>query len=239
MSPSPAGTRTIVVTGVAHRGQVGEAVAEAFAGERWVVCVVGRQLADSRARAAELVGRGFDVRPFACDLANPAATAILAREVIASAGRVDALVNLAGGFALSGPVAESDPDAYARLCRINVDTALMTTRAFLPALRESAGAVVFVGSAGALPGARVKNISAYAMTKTAVLVLMRAVAQEEAAHGVRANAIAPASIRTRANLEAMPPDTRYVEREEVASAIAWLCSPAASAVTGQIVELSP
>lgn len=239
MIPSPADTRTIVVTGVAHRGQVGEAVAEAFARAGHTVCVVAREIGDASARAGELVERGFDVRPFACDLADPAATARLARAVEEDAHRVDALVNLAGGFAMSGPVAESDPDVYARQYRINVETALMTTRAFLPALRQTRGAVVFVGSPPALPGARPKNLSAYAMAKAAVLVLMRAVAQEEAAHGIRANAIAPAAIRTRTNLETMPPGTSYVEREAVADAVIWLCSPAAEAVTGQVLELSP
>jgi len=228
-----------VVTGVAHRGQVGEAVAEAFAVAGDTVCVVAREIGDARDRAEALVERGFDVRPFACDLADPAATEALARTVEQSAGRVDALVNLAGGFAMSGPVADGDPDVYARQYRINVETALLTTRAFLPALRRARGAVVFVGSPPALPGGRARNVSAYAMAKAAVLVLMRAVAQEEAAYGVRANAIAPNAIRTQTNTESMPPDTRYVEREAVAAAIMWLCSGAARAVTGQVLELSP
>ena len=228
-----------MVTGVAHRGQVGEAVAEAFARAGETVYVVAREIGDASARAGELVKRGFDVRPFACDLADPAATARLARAVEENTHRVDALVNLAGGFAMSGPVAESDPDVHARQYRINVETALMTTRAFLPALRQTRGAVVFVGSPAVLPGARPKNLSAYSMAKAAVLALMRAVAHEEAAHGVRANAIAPAAIRTRTNLETMPPGISYVEREAVADAIIWLCSPLAAAVTGQVVELSP
>ena len=239
MNPTPARTRNIVVTGVAHRGQVGEAVADAFARTGDTVCVVARTMEDASARAAELATPGFDVRPFACDLADPAAAVELARAVEASAGRVDALVNLAGGFDVSGPVADAELDVYARQYQINVATALMATRAFLPALRRARGSVVFVGSPPALPGARPKNLSAYAMAKAAVLVLMRAVAQEEAGNHVRANAIAPAAIRTRTNTAAMPPGTSYVEREAVAATIAWLCSPAAAAVTGQVVELSP
>jgi len=67
---------------------------------------------------------------------------------------------------------------------------------------------------------------------------MRAVAQEERANGVRANALAPASIRTASNIQAMGDDVRYVEREEVAAAVAFLCRDAASAVTGQLIALS-
>lgn len=231
-------SRVVVVTGVAHPGQVGESVAEAFARQRDVVCIVARSQADADARAAELTDRGFDVRPFACDLADRSATTGLARAVLASTGRVDALVNLAGGFALSGPVADLDPAAAVHLHRINAVTAMMTTAAFLPELRRTRGAIVFVGSSVALPGGRVRNISAYAMAKAGVLALMRAVAQEERPHGVRVNAIAPASIRTATNMASMPPDAAYVEREEVAATIAWLCSPEASAVYGQVLELS-
>lgn len=236
---SPAHTRNIVVTGVARRGQVGEAVAKAFASAGDTVCIVARELADATERATELVAHGFDVRPFACDLADPIATAGLARAVVEGAGRVDALVNLAGGFAVSGPVADGDPAVYDHQYRINVLTALMATRAFLPSLRRTQGAVLFVGSPPALPGRRSRNVSAYAMAKAAVLVLMRAVAQEEAAHGVRANAIAPAAIRTASNLDSMPPGAIYVEREVVAATIVWLCSAAAAAVSGQVVELAP
>jgi NAD(P)-dependent dehydrogenase (short-subunit alcohol dehydrogenase family) len=77
----------------------------------------------------------------------------------------------------------------------------------------------------------------YAAAKTGVAVLMQAVAQEERANGVRANALAPASIRTAANLQSMGGDTRYVEREDVAAAVVWLCSEQARAVTGQVVRL--
>jgi NAD(P)-dependent dehydrogenase (short-subunit alcohol dehydrogenase family) len=152
---------------------------------------------------------------------------------------VDVLVNLAGGFAFSGPVADSDPAVYARQYEINVSTAYVATRAFLPALRATSGAIVYVASASALPGARVRDVSAYAMAKTAVVALMRAVAQEERSYGVRANAIAPGAIRTSSNEASMPAGTRYVEREAVAEVIRFLASPAAAAITGQVVELSP
>ena len=182
---------------------------------------------------------GLDAHPFACDLADPDATTRLARDVLAGAAHVDALINRAGGFAMSGPVAESDPVAWMNQITINLATAYATTRAFLPALRTTRGAVAFVASAVALPAARVRNSSAYAVAKGGVLMLMRAVAQEEKSNGVCANAVAPASIRTHDNVAVMPADTRFVEPESVASAILFLCSPAASQITGQVIELTP
>jgi NAD(P)-dependent dehydrogenase (short-subunit alcohol dehydrogenase family) len=80
-------------------------------------------------------------------------------------------------------------------------------------------------------------MAAYAVAKSGVITLMRAVAQEEGVHGVRANAVAPTSIRTAANIESMGSDANYVERSEIASTVLWLCSEEASAVTGQVVKL--
>jgi NAD(P)-dependent dehydrogenase (short-subunit alcohol dehydrogenase family) len=80
-------------------------------------------------------------------------------------------------------------------------------------------------------------MSAYAAAKSGVLALMRAVAAEERARGVRANAVAPTAIRTRDNLEAMGEGVRYVERESVADVVLWLCSPAARNVSGQVFKL--
>jgi NAD(P)-dependent dehydrogenase (short-subunit alcohol dehydrogenase family) len=64
------------------------------------------------------------------------------------------------------------------------------------------------------------------------------VAQEEHMHGVRANAVAPTAIRTNANLDSMGDKFPYVEREAVATMIAFLCSAAAVNVSGQVIELS-
>ena len=80
-------------------------------------------------------------------------------------------------------------------------------------------------------------MAAYAAAKSGVLALMRAVAQEEAKAGVRANAVAPTAIRTAANERSMGADASYVEREEVAATVGWLCSASASAVTGQALRL--
>ncbi|MDA1082145.1 MAG: SDR family NAD(P)-dependent oxidoreductase [Gemmatimonadetes bacterium] len=237
---APAGvTRSVVITGVARVGQLGDALARSLASDGTRIAIVARKLGDATSRAAEMRADGFDVHPFGCDLSDPAATLVLAQAVMYEFGRVDALVNAAGGFAFSGPVAAADPALLSGQFATNVSTALNATRAFLPALRESRGAIVFVSSAAALPGSRVRHVSAYAMAKTAVLTLMRAVAQEERENGVRSNAIAPGAIRTGTNLSSMPATTRYVEPEVVASAVRFLCSPASEGVTGQVVGLVP
>ena len=239
VTATPGAFRSVVVTGVARPGQLGDVIARAFAlrGDR--VCIVARSITDATARASEMRGDQLDAHPFACDLTDPTATTELARQVLDGAGRVDALVNVAGGFALSGPVADSDPAVWSQQIAINLGTAYATTRAFLPALRTTKGNVVFVASSAALPGARVRHAAAYAVAKSGVLTLMRAVAQEEQANDVRSNAVAPGTVRTRDNVAAMPAGTRFVEPESIAAAILFLCSPQALQITGQVIELTP
>jgi NAD(P)-dependent dehydrogenase (short-subunit alcohol dehydrogenase family) len=217
---------------------VGEVVARAFADRGARVFLVDRLEDEVRARSEALLAAGLRAAALAADLSDPAAVEALAARVRdATSGRVHALVHLAGGFAASGPVAESDPTAWTRQFTINLTTAYLTARAFLPLLRTTKGALVFFGSEAALPGARVSGIAAYAAAKSALLTLAQAIAQEERDHGVRANAVAPAAIRTAANLADMGADTAFVTREAVADVVLWLCSDAARAVTGQVVRV--
>jgi NAD(P)-dependent dehydrogenase (short-subunit alcohol dehydrogenase family) len=231
--------RTIVLTGVGREGQVGEVVARAFAEEGATLTLVDRDGSDAGDRAAALRAAGHTVHPEQCDLGDPDAVAALAGRIAdRHDGRVDALINIAGGFAMSGPIAESDVAVWRRQLDINLITAYLATRALLPMLRPTRGAIVYFAAAAALPGEKVAGMTAYVAAKTGVIVLARAVAEEERDAGVRANAIAPTAIRTAANLGAMSPKTRYVEREDVARAALFLCSDDARAVTGQILRLA-
>lgn len=223
-----------LITGVGRKGQVGEAVAAALARRGDRVIVVSRGAEEVRARAADIP----NAVGYACDLADPADVERLAFRVRDEHGAtLDALVNLAGGFATSGPIAESDPAVLHTQMQISLTTAYLATRAFWTMLAGARGSVVFMASEAVIEGARVARMAAYSAAKHAVVGLMRSVADEGRAVGVRANALAPAAIRTAANEGAMGPDQRYVERDDVAATIAYLCSPAANAVTGQVIRL--
>ena len=231
--------RTIVLTGVGREGQVGEVIARAFADEGATLVLVGHGIDEANARAADLRSAGGAAHPEACDLTDPGAVAALAERVAQQHNhRVDAVVHAAGGFAMSGSVADSDLDVWRRQLDINLTTAYLTTRAFLPLLRATRGSLVLFASASALPGEKVADMSAYVVAKTGVTVLARAVAQEERDTGVRANAIAPTAIRTAKNLSTMGSKTRYVEREDVARAALFLCADESRAITGQILRLA-
>ena len=232
------GGRSVVLTGVGHEGQVGEAVAQAFAEHGARVFLVDRSDAGVRARAEALVAKGLRAASLSTDLTDPATTMALAERVReATGGRVSALVHLAGGFAPSGLVAESDPAVWHQQFSISATTAYVTARAFAPLVRAGKGAFVFFASEAVLPGAKVAELSAYTAAKSAVVALMRALAQEEKSHGVRANAVAPTAIRTAANVAAMGADAPMVSREAVADVVLWLCSDAARAVSGQVIPV--
>jgi NAD(P)-dependent dehydrogenase (short-subunit alcohol dehydrogenase family) len=230
--------RLIVLTGAGREGQVAEAVAAAFVATGARLALVGRDAVQVEARAEALRARGHEVAGYAADLADATQVEALVRHIVRDQGsRIDALVNVAGGFAHSGPVAEADVSLLPRQIAINLTTAYHATRYLLPFLRATRGAVVYFASEAVLPGGAVAGISAYAAAKAGVVALMRAIAEEERDRGVRANAVAPSAIRTSANVAAMGSAVRYVEREQVADAVLYLCSEGARAITGQVIKL--
>lgn len=236
--PSFRGSR-VLVTGVGRAGQVGDAIARAFADADAAVLLVGHDLATVQARADEMRSTGRDAAAYSCDLADAHAVEELARRVTSDhAGGLAALVNVAGGFEVTGSVAASDPARFARQIEINLTTAYLSTRAFLPAVRQARGAIVYFASEAALAGGAVGGLAAYAAAKSAVVALMRSVASDEASHGVRANAVAPGAIRTAANVQVMGEGARYVEIRDVSAAVLYLSSEGARAITGQVIRLS-
>jgi len=235
----PLSNSVVLLTGVGREGQVGEVVARAFAERGASLVLVDRREEQASSRASVLRRDGNQAWGYGCDLSDPAAVASLAQRVRTERGdALAAFVHLAGGFSASGPVADSDLEVWNRMFAVNLTTAYLCTRAFLPLLRVSHGAIVYFASEAVLPGGRVAELAGYAAAKSGVLSLMRSVAQEERKSGVRANAVAPTAIRTGDNVKAMGENVRYVEREAVADAVVYLCSDEAHAVTGQVIALS-
>lgn len=230
--------RNVMLTGVGRPGQVGEAVARAFAERGASLLLVGHRIDEARARADALVAHGHRATAFAADLTGANAVAVLADAVRAQAGgQLHAVVHIAGGFSMSGAVAESNPEEWTRLFAINGTTAYLVARAFVPMLRATRGSLTCFASEAVLPGAPAKNRAAYAAAKSTVVALVHAVAEEERATGVRANAVAPSTIRTSDNVAAMGETSTMVSREAVADVVCWLASDAARAVNGQVVAV--
>lgn len=231
----------VVITGVGRAGQVGEAIAQGFAarGASLALLDLNADQVVERAAAVKAIGSAT-MTGHAANLSDAAAAQQAAAEVLSAHGvsQVHAVICVAGGFGMTGPLDQADPDAWAKQFTINLTTAFATTRAFLPAVREARGSFVYFGSVAATPGGNPAGMAAYAAAKSGVLTLMRAVAMDEKPHGVRANAVAPTAIRTATNLADMGDKTDYVERESVADVVAFLASPLARNVNGQVLVLS-
>ena len=228
---------------------MGAVIAEAFAAAGATTALLGRDADAIRERAAALTAQGGGGRAqstaYPCELTDAAAVANVARRVAAAApasgdrpaGRIDALVNIAGGFAMSGPIGESSPDILSQQLEMNLTTAYVASRIFVPLVRDG-GSAVYFASANVLPGAPSARMSAYVAAKAAVVGLMRSVADEGRSRGLRANAVAPISIRTGDNVREMGTGVRYVAPEAVADAVLFLCSPASRSITGQLFRLA-
>lgn len=234
MKAGPARAGVVLVTG-GVRG-LGLAVARRLAAGGARVHISWRSSSELAAARERELGRG---RVHQADLLDPAAAAQLIERVSALEGRLDAVVHAVGDYS-SGPLAELEPDELRRLLASNVETAFHVARAALPALREARGALVLFGCAG-LAGLRARRRSAaYAAAKSALLVLARSLAVEEAPHGVRVNVVSPGHAphehahpdTNDPTLQALIPAGRPATPSEVAAAVAWLLSSEASYITG-------
>jgi len=195
---------------------------------------------------AEEIGRGDAHR---LDVADEAAVQSVIGAVVDRHGRIDVLVNNAG-LGARMPTVELPTERWRQVLAVNLDGSFFCAReAGRHMLAAGRGAVVNVASImGLVGGAHYPNL-AYHSAKGAVVNFTRALACEWAPHGVRVNAVAPTFARTRltealladeamaARLIAHTPMGRFVEPEEVAAAILFLASDAASMITGAILPV--
>lgn len=172
------------------------------------------------------------------DLSDPVTASAAVTRIAEHFGRVDAVLNTVGGFAMA-PVEECDPGDWEKLQAMNCGTALALTRAAIPALRTAGGgAIVHVGALAALNAPA--KLGAYAASKAALHRLVEAAAAELRADGIRVNAVLPSTIDTPQNREAMPKaDTsKWVSPAAIADAMLMLAGDHARAVTGALVPVT-
>ncbi len=152
-------------------------------------------------------------------------------------GRLDALVNIAGGFTFE-TVADGDPKSWQRMYAMNVLTALNTCKAAIPHLvAASAGRIINIGAMGALQAGA--GMGPYAASKAGVHRLTEALAAEHKGK-ITVNAVLPSTIDTAANRASMPKSdfSKWVTPQELADVILFLASDAASAVTGALMPVA-
>jgi NAD(P)-dependent dehydrogenase (short-subunit alcohol dehydrogenase family) len=228
--------KSVLVTGVARAGQIGHAVALALgkAGARLVA--VDKNAVAVAERVKEFEAQGLEARPAAGDLTEADVAALAIETALKHYGRLDAIVNVAGGLTTFGPVAKTDAAAFDREIAINLKTAFLMSRAGVDALAQSRGAIVnFASAAYFRPAAQ---IAAYSAAKAGVAALTQSLAVELWPRGIRVNAIAPGMVRTPENVAAAGEGAHYVEMSQLIDAVLFLASDAASGITGEILPVT-
>ncbi|UQD76689.1 SDR family oxidoreductase [Bradyrhizobium japonicum] len=170
------------------------------------------------------------------DLSDPAQAKTAVEAAAKHFGRLDALINIAGGFAFE-TVGDGDIKTWQRMYALNVLTALNTSRAALPHLAASgAGRIVNIGATGALQAG--SGMGPYAASKAGVHRLTEALANEWKSK-VTVNAVLPSIIDTKANRADMPKAdfSKWVTPQELAEVILFLVSDAASGITGALIPV--
>ena len=221
--------QVVVVTGAT--GGLGGAVVHAFLSEG--ARVWGILGPSSPSRIADP-----NFATVAADLTAPAEADAAVRKVIEASGKIDVLLHLTGGFAGGKPVAETDDAIWNRMLSLNLHTAIYMARAVLPHMLEAGkGRIVAIGSrTGVEPAA---GLSAYGVSKAALIALMRTIAAEVRNSGVTANIVLPSVIDTPANRAASPAAdfSKWVQPESIARLLLFLASGAAADINGTVIPI--
>jgi NAD(P)-dependent dehydrogenase (short-subunit alcohol dehydrogenase family) len=237
--------KVAIVTG-ASRG-IGAVIARAFAQAGADLVLGARSLGPLEALADELTGAGHRAVALPTDVTDEAAVQRLVARSVEQFGRLDAAVNNAGGgFSGKAPIAEVESSEFRAALELNLTAVFLALRHQIPAMIDSGGGAIVNMSSGsgfrAFPG-----MGTYVVAKHGLHGLTKLAALDYAAQGVRVNALAPGPIMAgplaeapedfqRAAATAVPMQ-RIGRPEEVAAAAVWLCSDAASFVTGATLPL--
>ena len=219
--------RVIAVTG--GHGVLGQAVVAAAVADGLMVAVIDHASGHAVPDGVLEVG--------GVDLTDPASASTAIEAVIARFGRLDALLNIAGGFVWQ-TTDDAEP-AWERMFRLNLTTALNASRAALPHLKTSPeGRIVNVGANAAIKSAA--GMGAYAASKAGVHRLTESLAEELKATSVTVNAVLPSILDTEQNRKDMPDadPTTWVAPSDLAAVMLFLASPASRAVTGALIPVT-
>ncbi|WBB99951.1 SDR family NAD(P)-dependent oxidoreductase [Solwaraspora sp. WMMA2080] len=232
-----------LITAAAHG--IGAATARSFAEAGYRLVLADVDAAGLAATAADLAGADR-VTTVVADATSEAGAATAVDAATTRYGRLDALINVVGGSRPGRTVIDIDLAEWDRWLSLNLTSVYLMCRAALPQLTAVGGAIVNVSSGAGLRGMRANP--AYCAAKAGVVGLTRALAIDHGPAGIRVNCVAPGPVRTplmernrsAAEIDAMGRIAvlgRIGDPAEIAAAIRWLASDAASYLTGQTIEV--
>jgi 3-oxoacyl-[acyl-carrier protein] reductase len=236
--------RVVLVTGSGRGLGAGLVRAAAQCGARVVINYrADAHAAESLAR--DVLAAGGQALPLRADVTDYAQAVVLVEQAVRAFGRIDVLVNAVGAFVWH-PVAELEPHEWRRLMASNLDSVYHMCRQVIPHMRRHHwGRILNLGAVGAERAHGEPRTSAYSAAKAAVIAFSKALALEEARHGITVNVLSPgvtlADGRTEGNGDRMGervPVGRAGGPEDVARAMLFFASPSAGFVTGQVLAVA-
>jgi NAD(P)-dependent dehydrogenase (short-subunit alcohol dehydrogenase family) len=229
--------KVVLVTGVGRVGQIGNAVALAFgrAGASIVASDVNAVGVTEHVR--EFAAQGVDARPCAGDLSQPDIAALAVETALRHFGRLDVVVNVAGGLTTYGPIEQLTVKDFDREVSINLKTTVLVSQAAIGALADTRGCIVNFSSIAYFQPQ--SPMAVYSAAKAGVAGFTQSLALELADRKIRVNAVAPGMARTGDNVAAAGQGAAYVEMEDLTNGVLSLAVGGPSAPTGQIVQIAP
>lgn len=240
--------KVVIVTGAA--GGIGRAAVLAFAQAGARVVAADLDEAGAMAVAQQARDAGAQALAVAVDVTRSASVQAMVAAAVAQFGRLDAAFNNAGVELEGVATAEADEDVFDRTIAVNLRGVFLCMKHQIAQMlaQGGGGAIVNTASVAGLVGAA--TMPAYAASKHGVVGLTKSAALEYARRGIRVNAVCPGVVRTamteraiaqrperEAFIAGLHPMGRIAEPAEIAATALWLCSPAASFVTGQALAV--
>ena len=231
-----------IITGVSHAGQVGYALAAAFAREGALLAISARNAERVKARAQALHSEGAKAIAIPADLTTEEGANTLIQKALEGYGRIDILVNLAGGLTKYGPSDELTLAEWEAELNNNLRTAFLCSRAVWPIMKsQGRGKILNFSRAGGTHTSQPKMV-AYNCAKAGVDALTVTLAREGKEFGISVNAIGPGLIVTQSNVDSMKPSQediskRWVSLEQIIEVALFLVSPAGDGVNGVVLAV--
>ena len=218
--------KVVMITGAF--GGLGRTVTEAFTKAGAKVVVVSRELPEKLPEG--LLG-------ISADVTEEAEVQQLMTEAMRKTARIDCLINLVGGFAMSR-LSETEASVWSRMLSLNLTSAFLLSREATHLMtKQGSGRIIHIAARAAVdpfPGA-----GAYIVSKSGLLALIKVLALELAGSGVKVNGVLPTTIDTPANRQSMPnaDPNQWVKPEAIAALLVFLASDEADALNGALIPI--
>ncbi len=240
--------KVAIVTGAT--GGIGFAVAKRLGQEGYTVVLNGIENEMGTLRVEELTQQGIDAEYRGFDVTNEEEVTSAIKSVGEKYGRIDVLVNNAGGLGGRSRFEDMTTDFYRAVMALNLDSVFFTSRAAIPYLKKGEHPTIINYTSNAGWNAGGPGAGIYGTSKAGVHAITRALAKDLAEYGIRVNAVSPGTIDTpfHAQIKATKPEVfaswknnillgRLGEPEEVASVVAFLAGKEASFLTAETIQI--